>query len=66
VEEQAFTGRNCGNDRGIPPQLEKDEAATIKATSITVPANQLAVLSHPREVSELISKRRRKPNRTDK
>jgi hypothetical protein len=44
----------AGNDRTIPPQLEKDEAATIKATSITVPANHLAMLSHPREVSELI------------
>jgi hypothetical protein len=44
----------AGNDQAIPPQLEKDEAATIKATSITVPANHLAVLSHPREVSELI------------
>ena len=34
--------------------LEKDEAATIKATSITVPANHLALLSHPREVAESI------------
>ena len=25
----------AGNDRAIPPQLEKDEAVTIKATSIT-------------------------------
>jgi pimeloyl-ACP methyl ester carboxylesterase len=44
----------AGNDRAIPPQLEKDEAAAIKATSITVPANHLAMLSHPREVAELI------------
>jgi pimeloyl-ACP methyl ester carboxylesterase len=44
----------AGNDRAIPPQLEKDEAANIKATSITVPANHLAMLSHPREVAELI------------
>ena len=44
----------AGNDRAIPPQLEKDEAATIKATSIIVPANHLAMLSHPREVAELI------------
>ena len=27
----------AGNDRAIPPELEKDEAATIKATSITLP-----------------------------
>jgi pimeloyl-ACP methyl ester carboxylesterase len=44
----------AGNDRAIPPELEKDEAATIKATSITLRANHLAMLSHPREVAELI------------
>jgi pimeloyl-ACP methyl ester carboxylesterase len=44
----------AGNDRAIPPELEKDEAANIKATSITLPANHLAMLSHPREVAELI------------
>jgi len=55
VEEQAFMSRNCGQRPwATPPQLEKDEAATIKATSITVPANHLAMLSHPREVAELI------------
>jgi len=44
----------AGNDRAIPPKLEKDEAATIKATSITLPANHLVMLSHPREVAALI------------
>jgi Alpha/beta hydrolase family len=44
----------AGNDRAIPPELEKYEAATIKATSITLPSNHLAMLSHPREVAELI------------
>ena len=44
----------AGNDRAIPPELEKAEAAIIKATSITVPANHLAMLSHPKEVAELI------------
>ena len=44
----------AGNDRAIPPELEKDEAAAIKATSMTLPANHLAMLSHPREVAELI------------
>ena len=44
----------AGNDRAIPPQLEKDEATAIKATSITVPSNHLAMLSHPREVAEVI------------
>jgi len=47
----------AGNDRAIPPELEKDEAANIKATSITVPANHLAMLSHPKEVAELIASR---------
>jgi len=45
----------ASNDRAIPPELEKDEAATIKATSITLRANHLAMLSHPREVAELIA-----------
>jgi pimeloyl-ACP methyl ester carboxylesterase len=44
----------ASNDRAIPPELEKVEAATIKATAITLPANHLAMLSHPREVAELI------------
>jgi pimeloyl-ACP methyl ester carboxylesterase len=44
----------AGNDRAIPPQLEKDEAAKIKATAITLSANHLAMLSHPKEVAELI------------
>ncbi len=44
----------AGNDRAIPPELEKDEAATIKATSITLSTNHLAMLSHPREVAALI------------
>ena len=38
----------AGNDRAIPPKLEKDEAVIIKATSITLPSNHLAMLSHPR------------------
>ena len=44
----------AGDDRAIPPELEKDEAANIKATSITLPANHLVMLSHPREVAALI------------
>ena len=44
----------AANDRAIPPELEREEAAAIKATSITLPANHLVMLSHPREVAELI------------
>jgi hypothetical protein len=47
VEEQAFMGVIAGNDRAIPPELEKDDAATVKATSITLPSNHLTMLSHP-------------------
>jgi pimeloyl-ACP methyl ester carboxylesterase len=56
----------AGNDRAIPPELEKDEAATIKATSITLPSNHLAMLSHPREVAELIEQAAAKANGTGK
>ena len=46
---------SCWGDRSTKRLfLEKDEAATINATSITVPANHLAMLSHPSEVAELI------------
>jgi pimeloyl-ACP methyl ester carboxylesterase len=44
----------AGNDRAIPPELEKAEAARMKATSITVPSSHLAMLSHPKEVADLI------------
>ncbi len=46
----------ASGDRAIPPELEKDEAAAIKATAVTVPANHLAMLSHPKEVAELIER----------
>jgi hypothetical protein len=38
----------------IPPELEKAEAAAIKATSITVASSHVAMLSHPKEVAALI------------
>ena len=40
--------------RGARNIVLEVEAANIKATSITLPANHLAMLSHPREVAELI------------
>ena len=42
------------NDRAIPPELQMAEAATMKATSITVASSHMAMLSHPKEVAELI------------
>src|SRR5882724_11920395 len=44
----------AAKDRAIPPELEKAEAATMKATSITLPSSHVAMLSHPKEVAELI------------
>ncbi len=52
----------AGNDRAIPLQLEKDEAAIIKATSITLSCNHLAMMSRPREVAEVIERAAAKPN----
>jgi pimeloyl-ACP methyl ester carboxylesterase len=41
-------------DRAIPPALEKAEAERMKAKTITLPASHLVMLSHPKEVAELI------------
>jgi len=43
-------------DRAIPPALEKHEAERMKATTINVPASHLVMLSHPKEVADLIEK----------
>ena len=44
----------ASNDRAIPPELEKSEAATMKATSITLDSSHVAMLSHPKAVAEVI------------
>jgi pimeloyl-ACP methyl ester carboxylesterase len=44
----------AGEDRAIPPALEKAEAERMKATTITVPASHLVMISHPKEVADLI------------
>ena len=44
----------ASNDRAVSPELEKAEAATMKATSITVPSSHVPMLSHPKEVADLI------------
>jgi pimeloyl-ACP methyl ester carboxylesterase len=44
----------AGRDRAIPPELQKAEAARMKATAITLPSSHLAMLSHPKEVAALI------------
>jgi hypothetical protein len=42
------------NDRAVPPELQKAEAAAMKATSITVRSSHVPMLSHPKEVANLI------------
>jgi pimeloyl-ACP methyl ester carboxylesterase len=44
------------NDRAIPPELEKAQAASIGATSITLPSRHLVMRTHPREVADLIER----------
>ena len=41
-------------DRAFQPSLEQAMAAKIGATTISVPSGHLAMLSHPREVTDLI------------
>src|SRR5215469_7791591 len=40
----------ASNDRAVAPELQKAEAAAMKATSITVPSSHVPMLSHPKEV----------------
>jgi len=44
----------ASNDRAVPPELQKAEAAAMKATSITVSSSHVVMLSHPKEVADLI------------
>jgi pimeloyl-ACP methyl ester carboxylesterase len=44
----------ASNDRTVPPELETAEAAAMKATSITVASSHVPMLSHPKEVADLI------------
>jgi uncharacterized protein GlcG (DUF336 family)/pimeloyl-ACP methyl ester carboxylesterase len=44
----------ANNDRAVPPELQMVEAAAMKATSITVPSSHVPMLSHPKEVADLI------------
>ena len=44
----------AGNDRAIPPQLEKAEAEAMKATAVTVPSSHVVMLTHPNKVADVI------------
>jgi pimeloyl-ACP methyl ester carboxylesterase len=45
----------AANDRAIPPELEKAQAASIGATSITLQSSHLVMLTHPKEVADFIA-----------
>jgi pimeloyl-ACP methyl ester carboxylesterase len=42
------------DDRTVSPELEKAEAAAMKATSISVSSSHVPMLSHPKEVADFI------------
>src|SRR5215467_390220 len=44
----------ASNDRAVPPELEKAEAAAMKATSITLLSSHVPMLSHTKEVADFI------------
>jgi pimeloyl-ACP methyl ester carboxylesterase len=44
----------ASQDRAIPPELERAEAAAMKAISITLSSSHVPMLSHPKEVAEVI------------
>jgi pimeloyl-ACP methyl ester carboxylesterase len=44
----------AADDRVIPPDLERAEAIAMNATTITLDSSHVAMLSHPKEVSDLI------------
>lgn len=46
----------ASEDRAIPPALEKAEAARMKATTVTVASSHVVMVSHPREVADVIEK----------
>ena len=46
----------AADDRVIPPDLERAEAAAMNATTITLDSSHVAMLSHPKEVADLIEK----------
>ncbi|WP_228748129.1 alpha/beta hydrolase [Bradyrhizobium sp. BR 10289] len=46
----------AAKDAIIPPQMERDQVKAAKATAVELPSSHVAMLSHPKEVSELIIK----------
>lgn len=46
----------AGNDTIIAPQLERDEAKRMNATTVEVPSSHVAMLTYPKVVADLIIK----------
>ena len=44
----------AANDRVIPPDLERAEAAAMNAVTITLDSSHVVMLSHPKEVADVI------------
>jgi pimeloyl-ACP methyl ester carboxylesterase len=44
------------NDEAIPPDAERLFASRMGATTVEVPSSHVAMVSHPREVTDLIEK----------
>jgi pimeloyl-ACP methyl ester carboxylesterase len=44
----------AADDRVIPPDLERAEAAAMNATTITLDSSHVVMLSHPKEVADVI------------
>jgi pimeloyl-ACP methyl ester carboxylesterase len=44
----------AANDRVIPPDLERAEAAAMNATTITLDSSHVVMLSHPKAVADVI------------
>lgn len=44
----------AGNDRMMPVSLEQSMAAAIKAKTVTVPGSHALIISHPKEVADVI------------
>jgi pimeloyl-ACP methyl ester carboxylesterase len=45
----------AGNDRMIPPDLERQFAKSMNAKTLTLPSSHVPMLSHPAEVANFIA-----------
>jgi hypothetical protein len=52
----------AADDRAIPPQLEREEAANMDAETTVVDSSHVIMLSHPKTVAGVIEKESRTAN----